>query len=403
MSSTARQSPSPSSPASAPSLQAWQVSAGGIAGLVLTIGLARFAYTPLLPVMQAQTGLGDAAAGSLAAVNYAGYMCGALLAAWVEDPRWRHRLYLWGLLVALGSTAMMAASPQGWVWALSRFLGGLSGAAGLLLCSGLVLGWLMRAGRRPELGVHFSGLGLGIVVSAVGAMLMGLWQWNWAAQWWGFAAVGLPLALLAWRWAPPPPPAAPAGAPAGAPNARWMRWMLAAYFCAGWGFVIGATFTVTIVERQPLLAGQGPWAWLLVGLSATPAVFVWDRMARRLGDVNALMVAFVLQIGSVLLPALSGSLAAALLGALLYGGTAIGIVSMTLALVGRRSPGNPGKAMARLTLSYGAAQITAPALAGAMAQASGHYQAALWITAAVMSAGLAILVVLRGLEGGRQG
>lgn len=384
-------------------MRAWQVSAGGIAGLVLTIGLARFAYTPLLPVMQAQTGLGDAAAGSLAAVNYAGYMCGALLTAWVEDPRWRHRLYLWGLLVALLTTAMMAASPQGWVWVLSRFLGGLSGAAGLLLCSGLVLGWLMRAGRRPELGVHFSGLGLGIVVSAVGAMLMGLWQWNWAAQWWGFAAVGLPLALLAWRWAPPPPPAAPAGAPAGAPDARWMRWMLAAYFCAGWGFVIGATFTVTIVERQPLLAGQGPWAWLLVGLSATPAVFVWDRMARRLGDVNALMVAFVLQIASVLLPALSGSLAAALLGALLYGGTAIGIVSMTLALVGRRSPGNPGKAMARLTLSYGAAQITAPALAGAMAQASGHYQAALWITAVVMSAGLAILVVLRGLEGSRQG
>lgn len=177
-----------------------------------------------------------------------------------------------------------------------------------------------------------------------------------------------------------------------------MRWMLAGYFCAGWGFVISATFTVAIVERQPLLHGQGPWAWLLVGLAATPAVFLWDRVARRLGDLNALVLAFALQIVSVLLPASSGSLAAALLGALLYGATFIGLVSLTLALVGRRSPGNPGKAMARLTLSYGVAQVSAPALAGAMAQASGNYQAALWITAVVLTVGLAIMLRLRGME-----
>ena len=55
-----------------------------------------------------------------------------------------------------------------------------------------------------------------------------------------------------------------------------------------------AAFTVTIVERQPLLHGQGPWAWLLVGLAATPAVFLWDRVARRIGDLNALLAAFAL-------------------------------------------------------------------------------------------------------------
>jgi len=162
--------------------------------------------------------------------------------------------------------------------------------------------------------------------------------------------------------------------------------------------VIHATFTVTIVERQPLLHGQGPWAWLLVGVAATPAVFLWDRVARRFGDLEALILAFALQIVSVVLPALSSGLAAALAGALLYGATFIGLVSLTLALVGRRAPGNPGKAMARLTLSYGAAQISAPALAGAMAQASGSYQGALWITAVVLAAGLALVVGLRRLE-----
>ncbi|HEX2011034.1 MAG TPA: YbfB/YjiJ family MFS transporter, partial [Roseateles sp.] len=181
---------------------------------------------------------------------------------------------------------------------------------------------------------------------------------------------------------------------AAAPGRRWLALMAAMYFCAGWGFVISATFTVAIVERQPLLAGQGPWAWLLVGLAATPAVFLWDKIARRLGELNALALAFALQLLSVLLAALSGSLAAALAGALLYGATFIGIVSLTLALVGRRSPGNPGKAMARLTLSYGVAQISAPALAGSMAQASGSYQAALWLTAAVLALGMVLLLLL---------
>ena len=371
--------------------------AGGICGLMLTLGLARFAYTPLLPVMQAQTGLGDAAAGALAAVNYAGYMSGALAVAWLDDVRWRHRFYSMGLWLALLTTAAMGLSAWWPAWALWRYIGGLCGASGMLLGSGLVLGWLMQHGRRPELGVHFMGIGLGIIFSAVGAWGLGQFWSAWDAQWWAFAAAGLLFFVPAWRWRPPVPPA-PAAKAAGAADAqvprRWLWTMLASYFSAGWGFVISATFTVAIVEREPALAGQGPWAWALVGIAATPAVFLWDRIARAIGDIRALMLAFVLQILAVMLPAASGSLWAALAGAVGYGATFIGIVSLTLALVGRRSPANPGKAMARLTLSYGTAQIIAPAVTGAMAQASGSFKGGLWLTAAVMSVGLVLLASL---------
>lgn len=378
----------------APSLHAWQVLAGGICALVLTIGLARFAYTPLLPQMHAQAGLGVADGGLLAAINYAGYMSGALLAAWVEHPVWRHRLYSVGLPLALAITALMGLSSSFGVWAVSRYLGGLCGAAGMLLGSGLVQGWLIRAGRRPELGLYFMGLGFGIVVSALGAMGMTRLDLGWAAQWEGFALLGLAFLLPAWRWRPPVPPAVARAAAGEAPSRRWMALMVMAYFCAGWGFVINATFTVAIVEKQPLLAGQGPWAWLLVGLAATPAVFVWDRIARRTGDVQALLIAYGVQIVGVLLPVLAHGLVAALAGALLYGATFIGIVSLTLALVGRRSPANPGKAMARLTLSYGVAQVSAPALTGRMVEASGSFDAALWLTAAVLAAGMLCLAAV---------
>lgn len=379
----------------APPLHAWQVLLGGICALVLTIGLARFAYTPLLPQMHVQAGLGVADGGLLAAINYAGYMSGALLASWIESPAWRQRLYSLGLPLALVITALMGWSSSFGVWAASRYLGGLCGAAGMLLGSGLVQGWLIRAGRRPELGLYFIGLGLGIVVSALGAMGMTGLGLGWAAQWEGFALLGLAFLVPAWLWRPPVPPAAARAAAGGAPSRRWMLLMVAAYFCAGWGFVINATFTVAMVEKQPLLAGQGPWAWLLVGLAATPAVFVWDRIARRTGDVGALLLAYGVQIVGVLLPVLAGGLVAALAGALLYGATFIGIVSLTLALVGRRSPANPGKAMARLTLSYGVAQVSAPALTGRMVEASGSFDAALWLTAAVLAAGMVCLLAVR--------
>ena len=377
-------------------LQPWQVLCGGISALILTIGLARFAYTPLLPVMHRQAHLSDTAGGWLAAINYAGYMSGALLAAWIDEPWWRHRLYSTSLWLTLLITMLMGMGSEPWMWVVSRYLGGLCGAGGMLLGSGLVLNWLISHGRRPELGIYFSGVSAGIVVSALGAMAMTRLGLDWAQQWQGFAFLGLAFLAPAWAWRPPvPPPVASASSSAGsAPGRRWMVLMCASYFCAGWGFVVNATFTVSIVEHQPLLAGQGPWAWLLVGLAATPAVFAWDRVARRTGELPALVIALGLQAVGVVLPALSDGLVAALAGALMYGATTIGIVSLTLALVGRRSPGNPGKAMARLTLGYGLAQITAPALAGYMVHASGGYHSTLWLTGCVLVAGMALLYIL---------
>jgi predicted MFS family arabinose efflux permease len=255
----------------------------------------------------------------------------------------------------------------------------------------------MRHGHRPELGLHFIGIGLGIVFSAVGSWALSFYWSDWQGQWLSLSVLALLFFIPAWRWRPPVPAQAVASAAEDSPAAvskRWAWTMLASYFAAGWGFVISATFTVAIVEREPALAGQGALAWALVGLSAMPAVFIWDRVARRWGDIRALLMAFGLQTLAVVLPAVSGSLPAALLGAVGYGATFIGIVSLTLALVGRRSPHNPGKAMARLTLSYGTAQIIAPVIAGVMAQSSGNFRGALWITAGVMALGMALLATL---------
>lgn len=365
--------------------------------LVLTVGLARFAYTPLLPIMRAQADLSLLAGGWLAAVNYAGYMAGALLAAAVTDVARKFTLYRAGLVLAVASTAAMGLTTDVVLWGVLRFVAGLSSAAGLLLASALVLNWLVAHRQRPELGLHFTGLGLGIAVSGL-AVVTTLGWLGWRGQWLALGVLGLAFCVPAWAWMPRPAAlpmgAAPATASASAPSGRWMALQTLAYFCAGFGFAIGATFTVAILERLPLLAGQGGWVWIVVGLAATPSTFVWDRLAQALGAARALMLAYALQTLATLLPLLSGAVALNLASAALFGGTFVGIVSLTLALVGRHFPANPARAMARITLGYGVAQITAPAMGGFIARATGSYADALAVTAAVMAVGVVLLQLL---------
>ena len=66
-------------------LERWQVIAAGMCSLVLTVGLARFSYTPLLPIMREQASLSAFDGGWLATVNYIGYISGALLIQLVKD------------------------------------------------------------------------------------------------------------------------------------------------------------------------------------------------------------------------------------------------------------------------------------------------------------------------------
>lgn len=380
----------------------YRVIFAGVCALILTAGLARFAYTPLLPIMSSQAGLSHLAGGWLATINYAGYICGALLAASMSDLGRKFVLYRIGLVIAVLSTAAMGMTEDVYLWALLRFVSGVSSTAGLLLASGLVLNWLMRRGHRSELGLHFTGVGLGIAVS--GLAVAGMVEWlTWDQLWIGLGVLGVAFFLPAWCWLPAPA-ASQAGASkapsmaVAAPSRRWMGLLVAAYFCAGFGYVISATFIVAILEKLPLLAGKGGWVWVIVGLAATPSCFAWDRTARAIGQIPALLLAYGLQTISIVLPVLTSSPSLNLFSAILFGGTFVGIVSLTLTLIGRCFPANPAKAMARLTLSYGVAQILAPAMAGYIATASGSYEGALVVAASVMGAGMLLLVALGKYE-----
>lgn len=378
-----------------------KVLSAGIFSLILVLGVARFSYTPLLPLMQQQAGLGVAEAGWLAAINYAGYLSGALVASLISDLVLKDRLYRIGMVLAILSTAVMGMTTDVTVWALSRYVAGLSSAAGMLLGTGLILNWLIRHNQRMELGIHFAGIGLGIAGCAVAVSVLGHWL-DWREQWFAFTGLGCLLLIPALAWLPAPDQSGLTTSGQkmvdNPPSQLFLRILMAAYFCAGIGYVVSATFIVAIVNKLPGLAGQGNLAFLAIGIGAAPACINWDFIARRTGDLNALILAAILQIIGILLPVMVGGLVATLFGALLFGGTFIGMVSLVLTMAGRYYPTRPAKMMGKMTLSYGAAQILGPAITGLLGTYLGSYNAGLYFAAAVMVVGTLLLVMLKLVE-----
>jgi predicted MFS family arabinose efflux permease len=378
-----------------------KVLSAGIFSLILALGVARFAYTPLLPLMQQQAGLGVAAAGWLAAINYAGYLSGALIASRISSLVLKDRLYRIGMVLAIVSTLVMGLSTNVVVWALSRYVAGLTSAAAMLLGTGLIMNWLIRHNHRSEMGIHFSGLGLGIAGCAGAVMLFTPWL-DWREQWFAFTALGCVLLVPALLWLPPPDNSGLTKSGLKLqdkpPTPLYLRVFMAAYFCAGFGYVVSVTFIVAIVNHLPGLAGWGNLAFLAIGIGAAPACIIWDLIARRTGDLNALILAAVLQIAGILLPVIVPGPWAAMLGALLFGGTFIGMVSLVLSMAGRYYPTMPAKMMGKMTLSYGVAQIMGPAITGMIGARFGSYNAGLYVAAGVMVLGVGLLLLLKVVE-----
>lgn len=363
------------------------------------MGIARFAYTPLLPLMMQQAGLSHENGGWLAAINYAGYLTGVVSASLISRASLKLHIYRWGMVLAVLTTVMMGLSSNFYIWAFSRFIAGLSTAAGLMIGSGLILNWLMRNNHKHELGIHFSGIGFGIAVCSIAAIAM-KHQLAWNTQWFILTGLACILLIPSIAWFPPmlkdesTHDSQPhmQHAP---PNAIFMRLFLAAYACAGFGYVITATFIVAIVNDIPALANQGGWVFLVIGLVAAPSCVAWDVIARKIGDVNALMLAAFIEVLGIIAPTMGLGLAGALIGAVLYGATSLAIVSLTLTMAGRYYPAQPAKMMSKMTVCYGVAQIIGPALTGWLADRVGGYEIGLYIAAGIMSVGCVLFYLMR--------
>ncbi len=365
---------------------------GGFLSLAILMGIGRFHYTPLLPLMQQEYGFGTDVAGLVASVNFAGYLLGSILSALV--PRGRPRLLAFriGILTSVATTLLMGLTDWLPAWLALRGLSGMASAFGMIAAVGIVSDALGRVGAEERLAWVFGGVGCGIAASGllteIGHPALsadGLWI---AAGLGCLALLPLVLREIGERdLGPPPNTGAAAGRLQPRPIAFWP--LLVNYTCEGLGYSVFATFIVTIVKSQPGLGHLGDFVWIVVGLAGLPSNLLWSRVARRIGFAAALALCYVGQIVGVALPALGDGPAPAVAGALLFGGTFMAITFLTGPL-GRRSLG--GRGFAVLTAGFGLGQMTGPLIAGLFVTGPEDFAAALLASAGILAFGLLFLV-----------
>jgi predicted MFS family arabinose efflux permease len=365
----------------------------GLAGalaLAVAMGIGRFAFTPLLPLMQREGLLGSGGGAALAAINYAGYLLGALSAARLAtQPR---RLVLGSLLATAAVTAAAGVLHGLTAWLLLRGLAGVLSAWVMVGVSSWAIGTLARRGRADAGGWVYAGVGLGIAAAGALAWVLGaegsglLWQRL------GLLALAAAVAVaLCWRVEASPPARANTSAPQAA--TRRHRGLILSYGLFGFGYILPATYLPAMARTlvdDPRLFGL---AWPVFGAAAAVSTLLAGPVLARWSRPRVWAACHLMMAAGCVLPLASRSGVAIGLAALSVGGSFMVATMAGLQLARDRAAANPAPLLSRLVAAFALGQIAGPLAAFIVGQASGSDGLAptLWLATGALLASAAWL------------
>jgi predicted MFS family arabinose efflux permease len=366
--------------------------------MAAAVGIGRFAYTPLLPPLQEVLGWNVAQAGDMASANFLGYVVGALVAAALTQ-RAERRLWLCaGMLLSIATTSAGSVMVSFPAWLGIRFCAGIASAFCLILSTAMISEFLASC-ARPQLGaLHFAGVGVGIVVSVLVIELVRLAGFSVFGQWGALGITSLALLAGAWRIVRVLPgqernwqSRTVESAPEKMTTPPLLKKLIVAYGVFGFGYVVTATFLVAMARRLDHAALVEPLTWVVFGLLAAPSVLAWQRLARRLGLLPALRLAYGVEAVGVLLAGCAPGHIALVAGGALLGGTFMGITALGLMAARQTTTNQQGKAIGWMTASFGLGQFLGPAMAGRLAQMTQGFAAPSVVAALLLLGGIILL------------
>jgi len=313
--------------------QVWRGMLAGASASLVGIGLARFAYTPLLPAIIGAHWFPASTAAYLGAANLGGYLVGALAAGFFARHARAARV-LRAMMVIATIAFVACGFPVSFLWFFVwRFLSGVSGGALMVLAAPTIIAHVAPSRRGVASGAIFTGIGLGIAAS--GTIVPLLLRQGLTQTWLGLAVVSLLLTIVAWNGWPSqdaPAPAAHQASVKAPPPA--LRALFVEYALNAVGLVPHMIFLVDFVARG---LGKGVDAgaefWVLYGLGAIAGPLLAGHLADRAGFGPALRVAYLLQLVAVVLPAVSSSSSLLMVSSVLVGAFTPGIVPLVLGRV----------------------------------------------------------------------
>ena len=367
----------------------------GLVALASAMGIGRFAFTPLLPLMLGVDGFSLAQSAWVASANYLGYLAGAA-ASWAfafrASPAAR-----WGLAAVAVTTLLGAVAHSVVAWIAVRFAAGMASAFVLIGASDWALAALAHRRRMQWSGWTFAGVGTGIflagLTSLVGASLGASARSLWAA----LGVLAAIAAALTWgplastRYSASQ---TAAGADRRVDAAGWI--LIACYGAFGFGYILPATFIPAAAHAVVQDPARFAWAWPLFGLAAAVSTVVVSAFL-PLGARPRVVAGWSLVVMAlgVFLTAVGGRLETLCAAAVCVGGTFM-VATMSCLQEARRIGGDaPGRLIAAMTAAFAVGQLSGPLTVGSGNSIGRAIALPSAIAAAVLLLAGAILLALR--------
>ena len=364
----------------------------GLVALALAMGIGRFAFTPMLPLMQDDGLLGVSSGGLLASCHFLGYLMGAMSAARVRlAPRFMLQLSL--LLIGIGTLGMGLTNSYA-AWLVLRWVSGVCSAWVLVLISNYYVKALADRDRASHQGWIFSGVGAGIAIvgfGCLGFMVLGLASApGWRVLGLSSIAIGSVLCLMMGDELPTErrPPRSPES------QRTPLVWgLVLAYGIAGIGYTIPATYLPVMARESVASAIVYGWSWPVFGLAAFASTLLVSRLQARYSNRQIWAVGHVVMAAGLLLPVALPHIAAIATAGFCVGGS-----FMVVTMVGMREahrlapPPDVIRHIAVMTTAFATGQILGPMMAIAWFAATGSLSGALVLTSALLLVSVFALV-----------
>jgi predicted MFS family arabinose efflux permease len=375
--------------------------AGGVA-LAVAMGIGRFAFTPILPMMLHDGVVDLHAASWLASANYLGYLSGALLCTFVpllwsrlpgRQPIDGPALVRVGL-AATGVLTLAMALPLPPAWPTLRFLAGVASSMVFVFGAGWCLAQLAQRGRAALGGAMFAGPGAGIVASGLLASALVAAGRTSALAWLVFGVLACVLSASIWRVfhtraseravAPPVAASEVKGTSADAdaapgrdrsppiaiahPHAE-VAALAFAYGISGFGYIVTATF-LPVIARAALPA-DSPWLdlfWPIFGAGVILGALLATRV-RVSGDLRVVLAgAYLVQSVAIAIGLALPTAAGFALGSFLLGLPFTAITYFALQEVRRLRPHHVAATTGLVTALWSIGQTAGPPMVALLLQ-----------------------------------
>lgn len=377
---------------------AWRVAIAGMVALSVAMGIGRFAFTPILPMMLHDGSLTLAQGSWLATGNYLGYFLGALACMAVRGDA--ARLIRTGLIATVLLTAGMGVLQGQPAWLVLRFAAGMASALVFVFTAGWCLHKLTELGHAALGGIIFCGPGLGIAIPGLAASGMVALGWHATSAWIAFGVLSALLSAAVWSTIRPEARSQAAAAPAASGTTPGLdvptTAITLAYGLAGFGYIITATF-LPVIARKVLPAGS-VWPdlfWPMFGAGVALGAFLSTRISLARDNRSLLATAYAMQAIAVTVSIVWPTVAGLALSSTLLGLPFTAITLFAMREARRLWPHAAPRLMGLMTAAYGIGQIAGPPLANRLFAATGGFNASLAVAAVSLVVGVAIFIAVK--------